>query len=66
MVQPFHAVVAALRRLEYLVLLPFVFCATWVEASPPETRDAVLRGIGSAAMMVAGLSGVTIIRAFYT
>jgi hypothetical protein len=54
-----------LRQVEYTLLLPFVFCATWLEAAPPHTRETLARSAFSLAMMVAGLTGVTIIRSLF-
>lgn len=59
---PVRTLALTLRQLEYALLLPFVFCATWLEAAPPRRREALARGAVSCAMMVAGLAGVHIIR----
>jgi hypothetical protein len=61
-----RALILTLRQLEYTLLLPFVFCITWLEAAPAHTREASARAVISLAMMVAGLSGVNIIRSLYT
>lgn len=66
MPRPIRAVALTLRQAEYCLLLPFVFLATLVEALSEETRHQLGVATVSVAMMIAALSGVSMIKALYS
>ena len=62
MSKPARAVTLALRRVEYSLLLPFVFAFTWLELAPAALKENLARAVLCVALMVAGLTGTDMIR----
>lgn len=62
MSKPARAVTLALRRVEYSLLLPFVFALTWLELAPAALKENLARGTLCVALMVASMAVTDIIR----